>query len=81
MELAEISRLIQDPHCRLLTLTGQGGIGKTQPAKHIASFLVDSNQYAVVFVSLAPIIGRKQTVTAVADAPGIVLYTGSDRSK
>ena len=81
MELAEIIRLIQEPHCRLLTLTGQGGIGKTQLAKHVASFLVDSNQHAVVFVSLAPIMGREQTVTAVADALGIVLYTASDRSK
>ena len=81
VELAEITRLIQEPHCRLLTLTGQGGIGKTHLAKHTASLLVDSNKYPVVFVSLAPIIGREQTVTAIADALGIVLYTASDRSK
>jgi predicted ATPase/DNA-binding XRE family transcriptional regulator len=81
IELAEITRLIQEPHCRLLTLTGQGGIGKTHLAKHAASFLVDSNKHPVVFVSLAHIIGREQTVTAIADALGIVLYTASDRSK
>jgi predicted ATPase/transcriptional regulator with XRE-family HTH domain len=81
LELAEIIRVIQEPHCRLLTLTGQGGIGKTQLAKHVASFLLDSNKQPVVFVSLTPIIGREQTVTAVADALGIVLYTTSDRSK
>jgi predicted ATPase len=81
IELAEITRLIQDPNCRLLTLTGQGGIGKTHLTKHTASFLVDSNQHSVVFVSLAPITGREQTVTAIADALGIVLYMASDRSQ
>jgi predicted ATPase/transcriptional regulator with XRE-family HTH domain len=80
-ELAEITRLIQDPHCRLLTLTGQGGIGKTHLAKHTASYFVASNKHPVVFVSLAPITGREQTVTAIADALGIVLYTASDRSQ
>jgi predicted ATPase/DNA-binding XRE family transcriptional regulator len=80
-ELAEITRLVQEPHCRLLTLTGQGGIGKTHLAKHVASFFADLNKFPVVFVSLAPIIGREQTVTAIADALGIVLYMASDRSQ
>ncbi|HSL47318.1 MAG TPA: tetratricopeptide repeat protein [Anaerolineales bacterium] len=81
MELAEITHLIQEPHCRLLTLTGQGGIGKTHLAKHVALLLADSDRHPVVFVGLAPIIGREQTVTAIADALGIVLYTASDRSR
>jgi predicted ATPase/transcriptional regulator with XRE-family HTH domain/Tfp pilus assembly protein PilF len=80
-ELAEIIHLVQEPHCRMLTLTGQGGIGKTYLAKHVASVLADSSKYPVVFVSLAPIVGREQTVTAIADALGIVLYTAGDRSK
>jgi predicted ATPase/DNA-binding XRE family transcriptional regulator/Tfp pilus assembly protein PilF len=80
-ELSEITRLIQEPHCRLLTLTGQGGIGKTHLAKHVASVFVESDKHPIIFVGLAPIIGREQTVTAIADALGIVLYTASDRSK
>jgi predicted ATPase len=80
-ELAEVTRLVHEPHCRLLTLTGQGGIGKTHLAKHVASFFADLNKFPVVFVSLAPIIGREQTVTAIADALGIVLYMASDRSQ
>jgi predicted ATPase/transcriptional regulator with XRE-family HTH domain len=80
-ELAEITRLVQEPHCRLLTLTGQGGIGKTHLAKHVAAFFAELNKVPVVFVSLAPIIGREQTVTAIADALGIVLYMASDRSQ
>jgi len=34
-ELAEITRLLQDPPCRLLTLTGPGGIGKTRLALEV----------------------------------------------
>ncbi len=30
-EIAEISRLLDDPACRILTLLGPGGIGKTRP--------------------------------------------------
>ena len=80
-ELAEITRLVNEPHCRLLTLTGQGGIGKTHLAKHVAAFFATLNKFPVVFVSLASIIGREQTVTAIADALGIVLYMASDRSQ
>lgn len=80
-ELAEIVRLVQDPRCRLLTLTGQGGIGKTHLAIHTASLLSDGKQTPVAFVGLAPVSGRDQSVTAIADALGIVLYTAEDRGK
>src|SRR6266700_2165664 len=36
-ELAEIDRLLADPSCRLLTLVGPGGIGKTRLAMEVAS--------------------------------------------
>jgi predicted ATPase/DNA-binding SARP family transcriptional activator len=35
-EIAEILRLLQDPQCRLLTLVGPGGIGKTRLALQTA---------------------------------------------
>jgi predicted ATPase/transcriptional regulator with XRE-family HTH domain len=80
-ELAEITRLIMQPQCRLLTLIGQGGIGKT----HLVMVLADqirreSHQHEVSFVNLAPVTGREQTVTAIATALGIVLYSASDRA-
>ncbi|MCQ3937540.1 MAG: hypothetical protein DPW18_10905 [Chloroflexi bacterium] len=80
-ELAEINRLVRDPQCRLLTLTGQGGIGKTHLAMHLAASFDDpASKTQVAFVSLAPVKGREQTVTAIADALGIVLYTASERA-
>lgn len=81
VELAEITRLVQEPHCRLLTLTGPGGIGKTHLSIHLAYLIADSGPYPVAFISLAPVIGREQAVTAIADALGIVLYAASDRAE
>jgi predicted ATPase/DNA-binding XRE family transcriptional regulator len=80
-EVAEITRLVQDSNCRLLTLTGQGGIGKTHLAIHTASLLAEAKRFPVAFVGLAPLSGRDQSVTAIADALKIVLYTAGDRSE
>ena len=79
-ELVEIARLIRDPRCRLLTLTGQGGIGKTHLALQMILNGVESRAFSATFVSLAAVNGREQAVTAIADALGIVLYAASDRA-
>jgi predicted ATPase/DNA-binding XRE family transcriptional regulator len=80
VELAQIARLVQDPKCRLLNLTGPGGIGKTRLALETASQMQDAFEFGAVFINLAPLGGRDQIVTAIADALGIVLYSASDRS-
>lgn len=43
MELLEIATRLQDPACRLLTLVGPGGIGKTRLALAAAQQLLDCN--------------------------------------
>jgi predicted ATPase/transcriptional regulator with XRE-family HTH domain len=80
-ELAEITRLIGEPHCRLLTLTGAGGIGKTRLAWEAASGQQGRFEHGTVFINLAPLTGRGQMVTAIADALGFVLYNASDRGE
>ena len=79
-ELAQIASIVADPKCRLLTLTGEGGIGKTRLALATASQIQDSFEFGGIFINLAPLVGRDQIVTAIADALGIVLYSASDRS-
>ena len=79
-ELAEIGRFIKDPKCRLLTLTGAGGIGKTRLTLEAAAQLQTDFGYGAIFIPLAPLSSRDQIVTAIADALGIVLYNASDRS-
>jgi len=80
VELTEISRFLLDPNCHLLTLTGTGGIGKTRLVTETAIQVQESFSYGGIFIHLAPLNGRDQIVTAIADALGIVLYNASDRS-
>jgi predicted ATPase/transcriptional regulator with XRE-family HTH domain len=80
VELAAIARLLGAPHCQLLTLVGPGGIGKTRLAVETVAQQHEVQMDAGAFVSLAPVVGREQTVTAIADALGCVLYGTSDRA-
>ncbi|MDQ4077268.1 MAG: tetratricopeptide repeat protein, partial [Chloroflexota bacterium] len=58
--------LLADPACRLLTLVGPGGIGKTRLALQAATMLGDSAP-RVVFVDLAPVRSLDLFVSAIAD--------------
>lgn len=64
-ELAEIGRLLADPDCRLLTLVGPGGIGKTRLA------LAAAAGQTAVFVELQSLTTASQFPTTLADALGI----------
>src|SRR6188472_1398835 len=51
-ELASIDRMLDDPDCRLLTLVGPGGVGKTRLALEAAARRTDRYQHGVHFVPL-----------------------------
>lgn len=55
MELLEIRRLLTDPACRLLTLLGPGGIGKTRLSLEAASQLLPEYSQGAHFIALAPL--------------------------
>ncbi|MFT3890064.1 MAG: helix-turn-helix domain-containing protein [Anaerolineales bacterium] len=67
-ELNEIARLFRDPHCRLLTLTGSGGIGKTRLALEAARQMQVTLTNGACFVSLMGISAPEFIVPAIADA-------------
>lgn len=67
-ELNEIATLLHDPACRLLTLLGTGGIGKTRLAIELASRQAAAYADGVVFVGLASISDAHQLTLAVGDA-------------
>lgn len=69
-ELAAISRLLHDPQCRLLTLLGPGGIGKTRLAIEAASRHQQLVPNGVCFIPLASINSSTFLVPGIADALG-----------
>jgi transcriptional regulator with XRE-family HTH domain len=71
-ELAELARLLRDPQCRLLTLVGAGGIGKTRLAIEVAGRHQDRFPDGACFVSLASLNSSAFLVPAIADALGYV---------
>jgi len=70
-ELAEIARLMKDPNCRLLTLTGPGGIGKTRLAIQSAAKLKTAFPQGIFFVSLADQQSTQAVISAVISALGL----------
>ena len=70
VEVAEIVRLLDDPACRLLTLIGPGGIGKTRLAIAVAASHAGAFADGVAFVALASVGTPAQIVSAIGDTLG-----------
>jgi len=67
-ELEAIDRLLDDPECRLLTLVGPGGGGKTRLALEAAALRVERYQHGVHFVPLASVASPDFLAPALADS-------------
>src|SRR5579859_148371 len=67
-ELTVIDGLIRNKACRLLTLLGPGGVGKTRLAIEAAKRLSEMFMDGTVFVDLAPLGSSNQLVSAISDA-------------
>jgi predicted ATPase len=81
-EVASTCRRLDDPACRLLTLIGPGGCGKTRLAIQAAQQLFDaagpSFADGVCFVSLAPLQQPEEIAPAIVAALGLAF--AADRS-
>src|SRR5262249_7410653 len=75
-ELSEISRLLSDPACRLLTLAGPGGIGKTRLA--IEATQQKHPVQRVYFIGLQPLTSPDDIINAIADGLDYHFYQGSE---
>ena len=72
--LAEIADRLEDPACRLLTLVGPGGSGKTRLALEAAARQLDNYPDGVFFVSLAPLQAAEAIIPTIAQALAFGLY-------
>lgn len=75
-DLAALSRRLVAPTCRLLTVVGPGGVGKTQLALAATRTLVDSFLDGVWVAPLAAAAGPGDLLSAIADGLGIA-FSGS----
>ena len=79
-ELEQTAGLLRNPDCRLLSLIGPGGIGKTRLALQAARQAAEAGLFAdgVAFVPLAPVGSADMIAPAVASAIGLALYGALD---
>lgn len=74
-ELAEMGKLLEDPACRLLTLVGPGGTGKTRLALQAAAEKIESFSHGVYFVSLDSVRTVEFLPFAIADMIKFTFYS------
>jgi len=77
-EIAEIVSLLDQSMCRLLTLVGSGGIGKTRLALEVTSRRSANFVDGSIFVPLAPLSSAENIPTAIAGAFNIHLDASTD---
>jgi predicted ATPase/Tfp pilus assembly protein PilF len=73
-ELVELTTRLADPACRLLTLVGPGGVGKTRLAIHAATQMLNDFSDGVYFVDFQPISSTENIITTIAETIGFSFY-------
>lgn len=69
-ETEDLIGLLRDPQCRILTLVGLGGIGKTRLAIEIATHLENDFADGVYFVPLVPVNSSRFLIPVIANSIG-----------
>ena len=81
-ELPQLATWLEPPGCRLLTLIGPGGIGKTRLALQLAAELVDAlRRWRLSSSTLAPIRRPELVASAIAQTLGVTEAAASRCSR
>lgn len=78
VEIAEIAELLTKSNCRLLTLVGFGGIGKTRLAVEVATKLEQSFSDGIYFVALHSITNADNIVSSIAASISLKFVNNTD---
>lgn len=73
-ELTDINSRLVTPECRLLTLTGAGGTGKTRLAIEAARSVTTAFPQGGVFIGLQSLVNSDLLVPTIAHALGLTFY-------
>jgi predicted ATPase/DNA-binding XRE family transcriptional regulator len=79
-ELQLLEERLRNPACRIVTLVGPGGVGKTRLALEVAARLAPQFLDGAVWVELASLTNHTAVAPAIADAVGY-RSAGSDTSE
>lgn len=77
-ELRTLAQHLANPDCRLLTLVGLGGMGKTRLALELAAQQVERFPEGVWLVALAGVASPEQLVSSIASALGFTFAGPTD---
>src|SRR5690349_10776007 len=77
-EIAEITRRLNENDCRLLTLVGPGGIGKTRLAMRVAANCVEQFDDGIYFIPLQPLDSPEFIVSTIIDIISPESRSGAD---
>ncbi len=77
-ELIELAQRLDNPACRLLTLSGAGGVGKTHLALTLAHAQLARFADGAAFVALAGVSNSAEVPSAIALALGLTLHGAGD---
>lgn len=77
-ELKHIAGIFKGSDCRLLTLIGPGGVGKTRLALEVAARSVEMFRDGVAFVGLASLTTPNQIVSAISDSLNLAFAKQAD---
>lgn len=75
-EVQQLTELLTTPHCRLLTLYGPGGMGKTRLAIALVETLLTRFAQGIAFVPLAPLRTTETVAPAIAKVLDLHLVEG-----
>ena len=76
--LRELAEMIANPDCRLITLVGPGGIGKSRLARQVAGEHVGAFAQGVWLVPLATVDTPDSFISAIIDALDITVHSRQD---